>query len=223
MKILAFDTATEACSVALRSDEDTIEHFTLGKMHSEHILPMIEELLAEAETSKTELDLIAFGRGPGMFTGLRIGASIAQGLAYGLDLPVIAVSSLAALAQGVHGDRVLGAFDARMGQVYSATYERNYNDIMELKGEEGVWAPEEVPVPEGDEWIGAGSGWSVYHKKLKKHLGNKLSRWEKESYPHAKDVAHLAEQYYLDGEAIQPRDALPVYVRDDVAKKMDTR
>lgn len=221
MRILAFDTATEACSVALRSNEDTIEHFSLGKKHSEHILPMVEELLAEAGTNKSELDLIAFGRGPGMFTGLRISASIAQGLAYGLDLPVIPVSSLAALAQGLHANKVLSAFDARMGQVYFAAYERNENDIMELIGEEGVMAPEDIPIPDSDDWVGAGSGWTACKKELKKTLGKKLVSWEKDRYPHAKDIAHLAEQYYLDGEAVQPRDALPVYIRDDVAKKMD--
>ena len=113
MKLLALDTATEACSVALVFDNSVIEQQLPGRQHAERILSMIDTVMAEAECRPSELDAIAFGRGPGMFTGLRIGAGVVQGIAFTADIPVVAVSSLAVLAQGQSSDQVLAMLDRK--------------------------------------------------------------------------------------------------------------
>jgi tRNA threonylcarbamoyladenosine biosynthesis protein TsaB len=132
VNILALDTSTEACSVAIWSDGAVTDRFEYGTQHSERILAMVDELLAESGFALARFDAIAFGRGPGSFTGLRIGAGVAQGLAFGADIPVTPISSLAALAQGVDAPRVLAAFDARMNQVYCGAYVKNAQGIIEL-------------------------------------------------------------------------------------------
>ena len=156
MKILALDTSTEACSVALWADGTVTERYELGSQHSGRILPMTQEVLAEAGLVLTQLDAVAFGRGPGSFTGLRICAGVAQGLAFGADVPVVPVSSLAALAQGVDAPRVLAAFDARMEQLYWGAYVRNAQGLVEPGGTEKVVAPRDVPVPADSGWKGTG-------------------------------------------------------------------
>src|SRR5258707_1196536 len=118
MKLLALETSTEACSVALSLDGAVVERFELGQRHGERLLPMVQEILSESGVALTQLDALAFGRGPGSFTSLRIGAGVTQGLAFGADLPVVPVSSLAVLAQGENAAKILAAFDARMRQVY---------------------------------------------------------------------------------------------------------
>jgi tRNA threonylcarbamoyladenosine biosynthesis protein TsaB len=143
--ILALDTSTEACSVALWADGAVTERFELGSQHSERILPMTQEALAEAGVALTQIDAVAFGRGPGSFTGLRICAGVAQGLAFGADVPVLPVSSLAALAQGIEAPGVLAAFDARMDQLYWGAYVRNARGLVELSGAEKVLAPRDIP------------------------------------------------------------------------------
>lgn len=218
LNILALDTSTEACSVAVWADGALKERFKLER-HSEHILPMVHDVLAEAELSLTQLDAIAFGRGPGSFTGLRIAAGVVQGLAFGANLPVVPVSSLAVLAQGVGVPRVLAAVDARMHQVYWGAYARNAEGLMELVGAEIVIAPQMVPLVEGEGWVGAGSGWDQYSPILLARLGNRVTEWRKQCYPHAGDVARLGVAGFARGEAVSPEKALPVYIRDEVAVK----
>ncbi len=219
MIILALDASTEACSVAIWTDGAVVERFEIGAQHSGRILAMVDELLAETGFTLTRLDAIAFGRGPGSFTGLRIGAGVAQGLAFGADIPVAPVSSLAALAQGVDAPRVLAAFDARMNQVYSGAYARNTQGIVESAGSESVTGPAEVPLPEGNDWVGAGNGWDLHHGALLARLGGRVAAWHKEIYPHARDVARLGAAAVQAGRAVAAELALPVYVRDDVAVK----
>lgn len=219
MNILALDTSTEACSVAIWSDGAVTDRFEYGTQHSERILAIVDELLAESGFTLARFDAIAFGRGPGSFTGLRIGAGVAQGLAFGADIPVTPISSLAALAQGVDAPRVLAAFDARMNQVYSAAYVRNAQGIVELIGNESVTAPFDVTLPEGNDWIGAGNGWDQYYVALLERLGGRVTGWQKQAYPHARDVAKLGAIAVRAGKAISAELALPVYVRDDVAVK----
>lgn len=216
-KILALDTSTEACSVAVWADSKVVERFASGNQHSELILPMTQAVLAEAGLALTQLDAIAFGRGPGSFTGLRIGAGVAQGLAFGANLPVVPISSLAALAQGVDAPRVLAAFDARMGQVYFGAYVKNSQGLAELVGIEQVITPGDVPLPEGTDWVGAGSGWDQYHALLSARLGEGVGRWQKEAHPRARFVAELAVAAYRAGKVVVAEQALPVYLRDDVA------
>ncbi|MEE9595211.1 MAG: tRNA (adenosine(37)-N6)-threonylcarbamoyltransferase complex dimerization subunit type 1 TsaB [Acidiferrobacterales bacterium] len=219
MKILALDTSTEACSVALSVDGHICDRFELGGQHSSRILAMIDEVLAEAALALADLDVLAFGRGPGSFTGLRIGAGVAQGLAFGAGLPVVPVSSLAAMAQGQHQSRVLAAFDARMSQVYWGAYRRGPDGIMTLMGGERVVAPGEAPVPETGDWFGVGSGWDQYAEELKARLGDRVKDWSQGGHPHARDVARLGESGFNNDEAVSAEHALPVYLRDNVVVK----
>lgn len=222
MKLLAFDTATEVCTAALWQDGEILERSEKESRHSEHLLPMIDALLAEAGVGLPDLDAIAFGRGPGSFTGLRIGAGIAQGLAFGAGLPVLPVSSLAVLAQGVDATRVLAALDARMQQVYWAEYVRGADGLMALSGSEQVLSPQAVPLPPGDGWVGAGSGWDAYSVVLRERISAGLRTWREGIYPRARDVARLAADDFVRGKAVPAEQALPVYVRDDVAAKAKT-
>ena len=219
MNILALDTSTEACSVAIWSDGAVTDRFEYGTQHSERILALVDELLAESGFALARFDAIALGRGPGSFTGLRIGAGVAHGLAFGADIPVTPVSSLAALAQGMDAQRVLAAFDARMNQVYSGAYVKNAQGIVELVGNESVAAPLDVTLPEGNDWVGAGNGWDQYHVALLQRLGNRVADWRKQVHPRARDVAQLGAVAVQAGQAIAAEQALPVYVRDDVAVK----
>ena len=219
LKILALDTSSEACSTALWLDGEVLERFETGSQHSERILPMVQEVLAQAGYGLTQLDAIAFGRGPGSFTGLRIAAGVAQGLAFGANLPVVPVSSLAALAQGVDVPHVLAAFDARMQQVYWGAYIRNAQGMVELVGEEQVLAPAQVPVPDDATWVGAGSGWDQYAAVLSARLKSRVSAWRAQCFPRARFVARLGAYLYEQGLTLKPEQALPVYLRDDVAIK----
>ena len=223
MKLLALDASTEACTVAVAIDGRIQERFTLGGNHSERILPMVQELLAEGGVTLKQLDAIAFGRGPGSFTGLRIAAGVTQGLAFGADVPVVAISSLAILAQGVDADRILAAFDARMQQVYWGAYVRNAEGYVELQGTEVVVAPSAVPLPTNHDWVGAGSGWDQYHTVLNTRLANQATAWRPQRHPHAADLVRLAEQAVSRGNTMPPDQAVPVYIRDDVATTKEGR
>jgi tRNA threonylcarbamoyladenosine biosynthesis protein TsaB len=219
MKLLALDTSTEACTVALWLDGEVLERFEPGGQHSERILPMVDALLAEAGLVLTQLDVLAFGRGPGSFTGLRIGAGVVQGLAFGADLPVVAVSSLAALAQGQDAGRVLAALDARMQQVYWGAYLRDVQGLMQLQDTEGVFAPSAISIPAGADWHGAGPGWDAYHAALQSRMGPRLAGWQPHCLPRARHVAELGVAGYWAGQSVGAEAVLPVYIRDDVALK----
>lgn len=220
MILLALETATEACSAALAVDGEIRERFEVApRGHSQLLLPMVDELMAEAGISIQQVDAIAFGRGPGAFTGLRIAVGVTQGIAFGADLPVVPVSTLAALAQGGESDRALVAIDARMDEVYWGAYQRNSAGQMLLCGEECVLPPGDVPLPEGDGWAGVGTGWGSYDTVLAEHCGIQLSGWQGNSLPHAADVARLGIAGYKAGQAVNAEQALPVYLRDRVAWK----
>lgn len=223
MKILALDTSTEACSAALALDGEITERFALApREHTTLILPMLDELLAAAGMTVTQLDGIAFGCGPGSFTGVRIAASITQGIAFGAELPVVPISSLAALAQGVYRDRgmprVLVALDARMGEVYWGVYQ-NSQGCMRAADNDGLYAPEQVPIPEESSWFGAGSGWGSYSTLLRQRLADKLIGEEAEHYPRAYDVAQLALEEFKLGHVVCAEQALPLYLRNEVTWK----
>jgi tRNA threonylcarbamoyladenosine biosynthesis protein TsaB len=180
---------------------------------------MVNAVLAEAQLTLSALDALAFGRGPGSFTGIRIGTGVIQGLALGAGLPVVPVSSLAALAQGVPAIRVLPAMDARMNEVYWGVYQRDAGGIVQWLGDERVCSPDQVSVPKGQDWIGAGSGWDRYAPVLERVLGGALGGWLKEHYPHARDVATLGVEGFRSGLAVAAELALPAYLRDEVVKR----
>jgi tRNA threonylcarbamoyladenosine biosynthesis protein TsaB len=225
MKLLGIDTSTEACTAALLTDGTVIERFEMVRHgHSERLLPMVESVLREAGMALEQCDAVAFGRGPGSFTALRIGVAAVQGLAFGAGLPVISVSSLAALAQGQDAaQRVIAAVDARMDQVYWGCFERAEDGVMRPAGEEHVSSPAAVELPEGQAWLGAGSGWDRYADRLLVVLDGRVQGWRPEQFPHAGALLRLAALDYAQGKVLDAAAALPRYLRDDVARKSGAR
>lgn len=218
--LLAIETSEEACSAALLIGDESRELVEIEpRKHSELILPMIDRLLADAGLVRTSLDAVAFGRGPGSFTGVRIATAVAQGIGYGLDIPVVPVSTLQAVAQGAfrqHAlERVLAALDARMKEVYWGAYAID-NGIMSLQGEELVIDPERVPVPETQGWAIIGSGWETYGDQLGQLLEEVLGSSVPESVCHALDVATVASHLLESGTDFPVFEALPVYLRNQV-------
>lgn len=220
MILLALETATEVCSAALLIDGEIHDRLQVApREHSQLILPMVDELLAEAGITIGQVNAVAFGRGPGAFTGLRIAVGVTQGIAFAADIPVIPVSTLAALAQGCEADRVLAAIDARMDEVYWGVFQRNQQGLMVVEGDERVVSPGDVPPISGNEWYGAGTGWDSYLQVLKSRFGQQLSGWNGQQLPGAREVAQLAVAKYKAGEVLSAESALPVYLRDQVAWK----
>ncbi|MGH8479751.1 MAG: tRNA (adenosine(37)-N6)-threonylcarbamoyltransferase complex dimerization subunit type 1 TsaB [Gammaproteobacteria bacterium] len=231
-RVLAIDTATEACSAAILVEGAVYERFLIApRRHSALILPMVEEVMAEAGVSLRQLDGLCFGRGPGSFTGVRIAAGVIQGLALASDLPVAPVSTLAALAQGAFRpdgpECIVAAFDARMGEVYLGIYTMGG---IEAPGATGICAaatvqplrPEAVIDPAAisaslpGAWTGVGSGFKTHGAALCKSLAGSPSRIEPETYPHARDVALLGLDTLRQGRGVRAEEALPVYLRDRV-------
>jgi tRNA threonylcarbamoyladenosine biosynthesis protein TsaB len=219
MKLLAFELSTEACSVALWRDGDVVERFGLApRRHAELALPWAEALLAEAGLARSQLDAIAVGRGPGAFTGVRLGVAIAQGIALALNVPVLPVSTLQALAARAPSapERVLAAIDARMGEVYLGAFARE-GDAWRALQPEAVGAPGAVALPEGGGWDGVGTGFDAAGGALRTRLGDRLARVDAAALPHAADVARLGAAMFVRGEAVAPERLEPAYLRDNVA------
>lgn len=220
MNILALDTAANACSVALQAGERVIERIeTQPRRHAAALLPMAADCLAEAGLALRDLDAVAFGRGPGSFTGLRIAASVAQGIAYGAGLPVAPVSNLAAVAVTAwrrHGWRqVLAAFDARMDELYAAAYRVDAAGLPALVGAEQLVAPGALAPPAGaGAWFGAGSGFAAWDE-LAARLG--LAGCDPLLEPLARDLLGPAAAAVASGATVSAAQALPVYLREQVA------
>ena len=217
VRILALETATEACSVAVLAGSAMYRRFEVRpRAHLRLLLPMVESVLTEAELDLGDLDAIAFGCGPGGFTGLRIAAGVAQGLALGARLPVIPVSNLAALAASTMRDttarKVIVCQDARMGEVYWGTFDRGADDLPVASGPERVGPPEVVSVA-GSDWLGAGSGWLAYPQLRVGFAGviETNPRW-----PDAADVAAIALGELQAGRVLAPELAVPTYIRNNV-------
>jgi tRNA threonylcarbamoyladenosine biosynthesis protein TsaB len=220
MNLLAIETATEACSVALVHGETVVARSELApRRHAERVLPMADELLAEAGISRHALDAIAVGRGPGAFTGVRLAISLAQGMAMALGVPVVTVSSLAALALEAPEDdaAVLAVIDARMGEIYAASYRRDGAGGLIALDEERVGTAESLVLPPSDAWRVVGSGWTTYAEALSKRLDTVPRSADGACYPQARHVATLAVGEFKAGRAQAPEFALPVYLRDKVA------
>ena len=210
MRFAAFETATEWCSVALWLDGELagIEE-RVGQGHSERVLPMLATLLGSKNIGIAQLDAVAFGSGPGSFTGLRIACGVAQGIALARGIPALGVSTLEALAEESGEERVLACLDARMGEVYCAAHERRSGGWHEAMPAQCA-LPAALPKPAGDGWVGCGSGFGVYGA-----MG--LGRVMPELHPTALAVARLAAPRLAAGEGVDAALAVPVYVRDKVA------
>jgi tRNA threonylcarbamoyladenosine biosynthesis protein TsaB len=223
MKLLALDTSTEACSAALLLDGEVLEEFALTpREHTQMILPMVQRVLAAGGVSLQQLDGIAFARGPGAFTGLRIAAGVTQGLAFGANLPVMPVSSLAALAHGawrLHGvEKVLTALDARMHEVYWGAWRVLGEGEVAGQGEQ-VMPPAHALIPEDSGWFAVGSGWAGYAEILRPRFANVLTGVNVDLLPRAHDVALIAAQQAGQCGWQPAEQAQPVYLRDNVADK----
>lgn len=225
MKLLALETATEACSAALHVDGRVIARFRHApRLQTDLLLPMIDEVLAEAGLGLGDLEALAYSRGPGAFTGVRIAAAAVQALAFSRDLPVVPVSSLQALAQGawrVHGaTRVLSVFDARMDEVYAGGFALQ-DGLMQPVGEEHVCAPARLPAALQGEWFAAGNGVAAYEALLRGQCT--LTGTDATLFPSAQDVLPLALATFARSGGLAPELALPVYLRDEVWKKLPGR
>ncbi|MGH8493439.1 MAG: tRNA (adenosine(37)-N6)-threonylcarbamoyltransferase complex dimerization subunit type 1 TsaB [Moraxellaceae bacterium] len=223
MKLLALETSTEACSVALHHEGRIFSRFRHApRLQTELLLPMIDEVLVEAGLALKDIEVLAYSRGPGAFTGVRIAAAAVQALAFARDVPVIAVSSLQTLAQSawrVHGaTRVLAVFDARMDEVYAGAYALQ-DGLMQALDSDHLCAPANLPEKLRGEFFAAGNGVAVHEAVLREQcqfLGS-----DAELFPQAEDIVPLA----LAAQATaQPAElALPVYLRDEVWKKLPGR
>lgn len=225
MKLLALDTSTEACSVALQIGAEMLSlDEVCPQQHSKRVLPMVQQLLSQAGIALKDLDGIVFGRGPGSFTGVRIGVGVAQGLAFGAGLPLYGVSTLAAMAQAAkrlyHADKVVAAIDARMAEVYLGCYQLDATGLMQPAGEEIARKPAELvaaDVPAGfgaAKVFGVGTGFQTYP--------DALTAWQQVHicpqilYPSAQDMLVLSQVALTKGLFVAPELAEPTYVRDEV-------
>lgn len=223
MKILAIDTATEACSAALYVDGEVCSVFKLApREHTQLILPMVDQLLSDSGLQINQLDALSFARGPGAFTGVRIAAGVIQGLSYAAEIPVVPVSTLAAIAAGIyyqHGHHdVLTAIDARMGEVYWAAYHVE-DDGIQLIDNEIVSSVENLPQQDSKNWVGAGTGWAEYNELLTTKYQINKDLIYGDYLPSAEHIVKLAAQDLRAGKQMSAHQAQPVYLRDNVAKK----
>lgn len=216
MRILALDTSTHLCSAALCDGEQVwSERVREPRRHTELLLPMVDRLFSAAGFAPPELDVVAFGRGPGSFTGLRIALGVAQGLAFACDKPMVGVSSLAAMAQiaaeSGRGSRFACALDARMGEVYWARYVLGDDGLVQLHGSEQLLAPGQVEPPDAGQWLALGNGWQVQGMPVAAAL-------DPDCEPDARMMLKLAEREWRAGAAVSAERAAPAYLRERVAQ-----
>ncbi len=219
MNFAAIETATEWCSVALWHDGEIVSlERRAGPRQGEFVLPMLETLFERTGLTAASLDAIAYGAGPGAFTGLRIACGVAQGLAFAHSLPVIGISTLEATAEDSGARRAYVALDARMNEVYYAAYEKRAGDagwttILSAR----CAPPDAVEIPEDNGWLGCGNGFSAYADRIEPRLRSVLSRIAPEVRPSAVAVARLAAPRLAAGEGVDAALAAPHYVRDKIA------
>jgi tRNA threonylcarbamoyladenosine biosynthesis protein TsaB len=221
VNLLAFETSTRRLSVALWHDGEIRERdIDLPNGGSEVLLPWVHELLAEGEIAPSQLDGIAYGAGPGGFTGLRLACGVAQGLAFGLERPVVGVGSLEVLARAAFestgAKKVFTCFDARMNEVYSAAWLLRDAVPMQVLPP-AVSAPGDVHVPNGTDWLGCGDGFDSYSDALGGVLGGTLGRIRSGIFPTAGALVALAARRFARNEGVDAAQAAPLYVRDKVA------
>ena len=225
MKFVCFDTATDVLACALWADGAVLEHHeTAPRGHADRLLSVVERLLGEAEIARSDLDAVGFGRGPGSFTGLRVAAGVAQGLAFALDLPTVPVSTLTTIAQGslreTGAQRTLVLLDARLGEVYAGATRSDAGGIMRPIRDERLCLPEDLGGELGTEigWAGCGPGWEVCTDALRAGLGDRLGRLEPDRLPRACDLATLVRAGWSEGLRSAAEEAFPVYLRRQVVQ-----
>lgn len=232
MILLALETSTEACSVAVLHGGQVLERFELApRRHAELVLPWCTQLLDETGIARSQLDAIAVSRGPGAFTGVRLGIAVAQGLALGLDRPLVPVSTLAVLAMEavalvppreeltgeLIGTGVLATLDARMQEVYACGFEFDGEGVAPLAAET-LGPPDGVDLPAGDrQWVGVGTGLAAMDGALRAHLGGRLRVADATALPRAGQLARLGARAMSQGGAVAPQDVEPAYLRNQVA------
>lgn len=223
MRILALETSTEYCSVALWQDGNISSRSELaGQRHSEMLIAMLDEVLREADIRLAQLDGIAFGAGPGSFTGVRIACGVAQGLALGADLPVAGVCTLQALAQASGHDKVIAALDARMNEIYHAVYEKQGEEWTVVCAP-NLCLPQQAGQIEGSGWFGAGSGFAAHGAALQERYAGQLAGSDVQLIPNAVAIAQLAVLQFSAGRGGDAAQAMPLYLRDKVALKTHER
>jgi tRNA threonylcarbamoyladenosine biosynthesis protein TsaB len=223
LNILAIETSTEYCSVALWQGGTVNERCELvGQKHSEVLLAMLDALLKDAGIKIKQVEGIAFGKGPGSFTGVRIACGVAQGLALGADVRVVGVCTLEALAEASGKEKVIAAIDARMGELYLAAYEKRNGKWTTLV-EPCLCKADDAPSVAGDGWFGAGSGFAVGEGALQARYSRQLAGVDAQAVPQAGAVARLAAIGFARGNAVDAALALPLYLRDKVALKTSER
>ncbi|HET9843939.1 MAG TPA: tRNA (adenosine(37)-N6)-threonylcarbamoyltransferase complex dimerization subunit type 1 TsaB [Gammaproteobacteria bacterium] len=229
-KILSIDTSTEACSASLLIHNEMQVRFEIcPRQHGVKILPMVDDLLSSAQIALHNLDAIAVSQGPGSFTGVRLGISVAQGLSFGSDLPLVPVSTLKALAFGAfhlasQADYIVAAMDAKMDEIYYAVYQTERQKTLKLVGEEQVIPPNFLPALPADfatkSIIGCGHGFKIYNETLCKRLGVPfVAKWP-EALPNAENIGWLAKEAFLNHEIVSPQECMPVYLRNKVIQNI---
>lgn len=223
MKLLALDTSTEYCSVAVWQDGTITQCCELvGQKHSERLIAMVAEVLGEAGCTLKQMQGIAFGKGPGSFTGVRIACGATQGLALGANLPVLGVCTLEALAQASGQHKVIAALDARMAELYFAAYEKQ-GEVWRAVVEPCLCKPEDAPALSGNDWVGMGSGFATHDTALQARYAEQLHRVDGSVVPQAAAIAQLGAAGFMRGEGVDAALALPLYLRDQVALKISER
>ena len=223
MKILAIETSTELCSAALWLDGDTdAREVIAGVRNSELVLPLVDALLVAHGLAAGDLDGIAFGAGPGSFTGLRIACGVAQGIAFGAGLPVVGVGTLLALAAAVRAERVVCCLDARMGEIYHGAYVKS-RDGWQVVHEPSLCKPDAAPELPAGAWTGCGSAFSVYRDALERRYAHALAGVSENLAPHAREIAALAAPEFARGNGVSADLAAPLYVRNKIALRVDER
>jgi tRNA threonylcarbamoyladenosine biosynthesis protein TsaB len=222
MNLLAIECSTEVLSVAAYAGGEIRERLEDGgRRHGDRLLVLIDAVLADARLSKLDLSAIAFGCGPGAFTGVRMAVAAAQGIAYGLGIPAVPVSSLAALAQeGFESGAatpILALADARMGEVYAGFFEVDSDGLVQAVAEECLSRPEALQLPGDDVWCAVGPGLHAYRSALESRFGYRLDAIERSTFPQASAIARLGARAMRAGQTVSARGAMPVYLRNKVA------
>ncbi len=221
MNLLALDTSTEFLSLALTKDDRIFTHYqAAGSAASQLVLPQIQVLLDSANIKLKDLDGIAFGAGPGAFTGVRIASGVAQGLGFGANLPVVGINTLTALAETSGKQKVIVCLDARMGEIYHAALIKQNGIWVEISATK-VCKPQDAPTLQGNDWFGAGSGWAPYAEDLTLIYGQNLSldlpNILEDFTPTAEAILRLAQPVFEAGQAKPAAEAMPIYIRNRVA------